>query len=195
MSGKAFMSRSGGDPQADADATGEPKPWRPPEREAFEQRLRAALAGAEDEEYRANLGIQCWLFMGRVWQRRQKAAQGRSLWNPIRYAGAVIPVVAAGAGGSLVGHVHGTAGTVIGWVALLGGLADAAINAMRPGIEHSVDLAKTAEFEQLYWDVFTYAMVNLRTDTPEDIGAALRRFAKRMEEIALLSGRTTATGS
>ena len=44
-------------------------------------------------------------------------------------------------------------------------------------------------------DVFTYAMVSLRTDTHEDIGAALRGFAKRMEEIALLSGRTTATGS
>lgn len=189
------MSRSGAAPEADSAETAEPKPWRPPEREAFEQRLRTALAGAEDEEYRTNLGIQCWLFMSRVWQRRQKAAQGRSLWNPIRYAGAVIPVVAAGAGGSLVGHVHGTASTVIGWVALLGGLAGAAINAMRPGVEHSVDLAKAAEFEQLYWDVFTYAMVNLRTDTPEDVGAALRRFAKRMEEIALLSGRTTATGS
>jgi hypothetical protein len=189
------MSRSGAAPEADSAETAEPQPWRPPEREAFEQRLRTALAGAENEEYRINLGIQCWLFMCRVWQRRQKAAQGRSLWNPIRYAGAVIPVVAAGAGGSLVGHVHGTAGTVIGWVALLGGLAGAAINAMRPGVEHSVDLAKAAAFEQLYWDVFTYAMVNLRTDTPEDVGAALRRFAERMEEIALLSGRTTATGS
>jgi hypothetical protein len=89
--------------------------------------------------------------MGRVWQRWVKAAQARSLWNPIRYAGAVIPVVAAGAGGSLVGHLHGTAGAVIGWVALLGGLAGAAINAMRPGVEHSVDLAKAAQFEQLYW--------------------------------------------
>jgi hypothetical protein len=182
-------------PQVDSAATAESKPWRPPEPEAFEQRLRIALAGAEDEEYRINLGIQCWLFMDRVWQRRVKASQGRSLWNPIRYAGAVIPVVAAGAGGSLVGDLHGTAATVIGWVALVGGLAGAAINAMRPGVEHSVDLAKAAAFEQLYWDVFTYAMVNLRTDTPEDIGAALRQFAKRMEEIALLSGRTTATGS
>lgn len=190
------MSRSGAGPQADsAAAAGTKPPWRPPEREAFEQRLRTALAGAEDEEYRTNLGIQCWLFMGRVWQRWVKAAQARSLWNPIRYAGAVIPVVAAGAGGSLVGHLHGTAGAVIGWVALLGGLAGAAINAMRPGVEHSVDLAKAAQFEQLYWDVFTYAMVSLRTDTHEDIGAALRGFAKRMEEIALLSGRTTATGS
>jgi hypothetical protein len=106
-----------------------------------------------------------------------------------------MPVVAAGAGGSLVGHLHGTAGTVIGWVALVGGLAGAAINAMRPGVEHAVDLTKAAQFEQLYWEVFTYAMVSIRTDTPEDIAAALMRFAKRMAEIAVLSGHTTATGS
>jgi hypothetical protein len=70
--------------------------------------LKKALAGAEDLAYRENIGIQCWNFMGRVWQRKDNAARGRSQWSPIRYAGAVIPVVAAGAGGSLVGHLHGT---------------------------------------------------------------------------------------
>jgi hypothetical protein len=56
-------------------------------------------------------------------------------------------VVAAGAGDSLVGHVHGTAGTVIGWVALIGGLVGAAIDAARPAVEYGVDLRKPAEFE------------------------------------------------
>ena len=37
-------------------------------------------------------------------------------------------------------------------------------------------------------DVFTYAMVCLRSDTPEDIAAALNGFAKRMGEIAMISG-------
>jgi hypothetical protein len=62
----------------------------------------------------------------------------------------VIPVVAAGAGGTLVGHVHGAAGTVIGWVALVGGLVGAAITAVRPAVEYGVDLRKAAEFERLY---------------------------------------------
>ena len=54
---------------------------------------------------------------------------------------------------------------------------------------------KAASFEQLYWDVFTYAMVCLRSDTPEDIAAALNGFAKRMGEIAMISGGTTATAT
>jgi hypothetical protein len=169
--------------------------WRPPPRAEFEQRLRTSLAGADDAEYRLNLGLQCWTFMNRVWHRRIKAAQGRSLWNPIRYAGAVIPVVAAGAGGSLLGHLHGTASTVIGWVALIGGLVGAAINSVHPAVEHAVDLTKAAQFEHLYWDVFTYAMVNVRDDKPEDIAGALRKFSERMEQISVLSGGATATGS
>lgn len=171
------------------------EPWRSPPLEEFKERLHKALDGAEDVAFRENLGIQCWIFMDRVWQRKDRAARGRSQWNPVRYAGAVIPVVAAGAGGSLVGHLHGTASTIIGWIALIGGLAGAAINSVRPGIEHGVDLTKAAHFEQLYWDVFTYAMTNLRTDTPEDIASALKDFSKRLDDIALISGATTATAA
>lgn len=167
----------------------------PPTREEFEGRLRQALTGADDIEYRANLGLQCWTFMDRVWQRRTSAASARSQWNLFRYAGAVIPVVAAGAGGSLLGHLHGTASAVIGWVALIGGLVGAAINTVRPGVEYGVDLTKTNQFEQLYWDTFNYAMVKLRIDTPGDISAALTSFTQRMEEIAVTSAGSTATSS
>jgi len=89
--------------------------------------------------------------MERIWVRRTNAVSARQQWNLFRYAGAVIPVVAAGAGGSLVGQVHSTAATVIGWIALIGGLVGAAINAVRPAVEYGVDLRKAAEFEQLYW--------------------------------------------
>jgi hypothetical protein len=119
-----------------------PRSWSPPSREEFMARLDEVLIDAGDRPYRTNLGLQCWTFMDRVWSRRTYAAHARSQWNLFRYAGAVIPVVAAGAGGSLVGHVHGAAGTVIGWVALIGGLAGAAINAVRPAVEFGVDLRK-----------------------------------------------------
>ena len=167
----------------------------PPTREEFEARLSQALTGADNVEYRANLGLQCWAYMGRVWQRRTSAASARSQWNMFRYAGAVIPVVAAGAGGSLLGHLHGTTATVIGWFALIGGLGGAAINAVRPAVEYGVDLTKTNQFERLYWDVFNYAMAKLRTDAPDEIVLALRDFARRMEEIAITSGGSTATSS
>lgn len=176
-------------------ATAGKQPWLPPAREDFDMRLERALTGADNVEYRANLGLQCWTLMDRAWYRRTSAVSARSLWNPFRYAAAVIPVVAAGAGGSLVSHVHGTAGTVIGWTALIGGLLGAAINSLRPGVEYGVDLTKAAKFEHLYWDILNYTMVKLPVDKPEVIAVALDSFAQRMEEIGVISGSTTATGS
>lgn len=169
--------------------------WSPPSLEEFRARLDEVLADAGDREYRTNLGLQCWTFMDRVWSRRTSAVHARSQWNLFRYAGAVIPVVAAGAGGSLVGHVHGTAGTVIGWVALIGGVLGAAINAVRPAVEYGVDLRKAAEFEQLYWDVFNYAMAELPTADLTKIPAILNGFTQRMQEIAITSGGSSATAS
>jgi hypothetical protein len=158
-------------------------------------RLDEALTDADDREYRANLGLHCWTFMDRAWSRRLNAAHARSQWNLFRYAGAVIPVIAAGAGGSLVGHVHGVAGSVIGWVALIGGLVGAAINAVRPAAEYGVDLKKAAEFEQLYWDVFNYAMAELPKAEVAGIPAKLDGFSQRMVEIAVISAGSTATAS
>jgi hypothetical protein len=186
-------------PAADVPVTAakpaKPRSWSPPSREEFMARLDEALTDAGDRPYRTNLGLQCWTFMDRVWSRRTNAVHARSQWNLFRYAGAVIPVVAAGAGGSLVGHVHGAAVTVIGWVALIGGLAGAAINAVRPAVEFGVDLRKAAEFEQLYWDVFNYAIAELPTTDATEIPAKLNGFSQRMQEIAITSGGSTATGS
>jgi hypothetical protein len=80
-------------------------------------------------------------------------------------------------------------------VALIGGLTGAAINAVRPAVEYGVDLTKANQFERLYWDVFNYAMVKLRIDTPGDISTTLTSFTQRMEEIAVTSGGSTATSS
>lgn len=171
------------------------QPWLPPTREDFLNRLHKALKGAENVEYRETVGEQCWVLMDRAWYRRTHAVSARALWNPFRYAAAVIPVVAAGAGGSLVSHVHGTTGTVIGWVALIGGLLGAAINSLRPGVEYGVDLTKAAHFEHVYWDIHNYAIAKLPVDKPTAIAAALNDFAQRMEEIAEISGNTTATSS
>ena len=94
-----------------------------------------------------------------------------------------------------MGHVHGTAGTVIGWVALIGGLVGAAIDAVRPAVEYGVDLRKAAEFEQLYWDVFNCAMAELPTADAAEIPARLNGFTQGMQEIAITSGGSTATSS
>ena len=69
--------------------------------------LRGALQRCGLYEYRETIGWRCWDLMERAWTRRGNAGDAHRLWNKFRYAGAVIPVVAAGAGGSLVGHVQG----------------------------------------------------------------------------------------
>ena len=114
------------------DVRAGPRPWVPPTFEKFDSRMRAALADVEDLEYRLNLGLQCRTLICRAWHRRAKSTQARSQWNWFRYAGAVIPVLAVGAGGSLLSHLHGTAGLAIGLIALIGGLVGAAINAVAP---------------------------------------------------------------
>src|ERR1700748_986779 len=160
---EASMPSAGPTPHVPVTATKPAKrqSWSPPLMDEFTARLGEALADVDRREYRTNLGVQCWTFMERVWVRRNNAVTARKQWNLFRYAGSVIPVVAAGAGGSLVGNLHGTASTVIGWVALIAGLVGAAINAVRPAVEYGVDLRKAADFEQLYWDVFNYAMAEL----------------------------------
>jgi len=184
---------------ADLSVTGakpaKQQPWSPPPVEDFKARLDEVLAQADGRQYRMNVGLQCWTLMNRAWSRRINATHARSQWNWFRYAAAVIPVVAAGAGGSLVGQLHGTASTVIGWVALIGGLVGAAINAVRPAVEYGVDLRKAAEFEQVYWDVFNYAMAELPTANVTEIPTRLNSFSQRMAEIAITSGGSTATSS
>jgi hypothetical protein len=177
------------------DKPGKQLPWSPPSRDEFTARLEEVLAQTEDRQYRMNIGLQCWAFMNRTWYRRTNASHARTQWSWFRYAAAVIPVVAAGAGGSLVGQLHGSAAIIVGWVALVGGLAGAAINAVRPAVEYGVDLIKAAEFERLYWDVFNYAIVELPASDATAIPVKLNSFSERMREISVISGSSTATSS
>jgi hypothetical protein len=55
-----------------------------------------------------NIGLQCRELMDRVWYRQRTAVSLRRRWTPLRYAAEFIPVVVAGAGGSIIVHVHGT---------------------------------------------------------------------------------------
>ncbi len=112
--------------------------WQPPTRQHFNELLQGVLEQADHREYRLSLGQARWVLMDRTWYRRGRAADARKLRNKFRCAAAVIPVLATEAGGSLVGYAHATAGTTIGWVAIVGGLADAAINAVRPAVEYGL---------------------------------------------------------
>jgi hypothetical protein len=75
------------------------------------------------------------------------------------------------------------------------GLVGASISAVRPAVEYGVDVRKANEFEQLYWDVYSYTMAKLRSDDVYSIVSTLNDFAKRMAGIAMISGGSTATAS
>jgi hypothetical protein len=161
-------------------------------REEFNERLGMTLAGVQgDLQYRKSAGSQCWDLMVEISKCRALAARTGSVWNPLRLAGAAIPALAAGAGGVLVGHLHGTAGTVIGWVALIGGVLGASINAMRPADHYAVDQLKAARFRGLYWEVSSYAMTGLADDTRQQIAITLKDFSKRIDEISRLYANVT----
>ena len=157
--------------------------------------MRAALTGVDDFDYRMNVGWECWSLTGWIWERREKAVDPRSKWDWLRYAAAVIPVLAAEAGGSLVAHLHGTAGAIIGWVSIIGGLACAAISAVWSAVGYGVDLTKASEFEQLYWDVYSYTMARLRTDDVDGIASALNGFPRGWPASRMSSSESITTAS
>jgi hypothetical protein len=137
---------------SDSVQTSEQRPLDQLTREKFDDRLAMTLTGVQDDlEYRKSAGSQCWDLMVEISESRATADQTGKVWNPLRLAGAAIPALVAGAGGVLVGHLHGNAGTVIGWVALIGGVAGASINAMRPADHYAADQLRAARFRGLYW--------------------------------------------
>jgi hypothetical protein len=161
-------------------------------REEFDERLAMTLTGVQDDvEYRKSAGAQCWDLMVEISDCRASADRTGSQWNPLRLAGAAIPALAAAAGGVLVGHLHGTASTVIGWVALIGGVAGASINAMRPADHYAADQLRAARFRGLYWEVSSYAMTGLADDARQQIAATLKDFSKRIDEISSVHANVT----
>lgn len=161
-------------------------------REGFDERLAMTLTDVQDDvQYRKSAGAQCWDLMVEISECRASAARTGAEWNPLRLAGAAIPALAAGAGGVLVGHLHGTTGTVIGWIALIGGVAGASINAMRPADHYAADQLRAAQFRGLYWEVSSYAMTSLADDTRQKIAATLQDFSKRIDEISRVYANVT----
>lgn len=146
-----------------------------------------ALADVRDDiEYRRSAGAQCWDLMVEISECRDLASRSTLKWNPLRLAGAAMPALAAAAGGVLVGHLLGAAGTAVGWVALVGGVLGASINAMRPADHWAEDQRRASGFTGLYWEVSSYAMTSLADDTRQQIAVTLQDFSKRLEEVSLI---------
>ena len=87
--------------------------------------------------------------------------------------------VATLTGGALLGNLSGTAAHYVGVAAAVVGLATAAIAAARPGDSYIVDLARKAHYEQLWWDISTYALTQLAEADAAGFQAVMKDFAAR----------------
>jgi hypothetical protein len=130
----------------------------------------------------------------RVLGKRDQAAVSTetSHWLQRGSAGASA-AVATLTGGTLIGSVHGTTATIIGIGAAVVGLAAAGIVAARPEQSYRTDLTLKTQYEQLWWDMRSYAITQLPADNRNGFKEAINIFAKREADIMGAAAPTSAT--
>jgi hypothetical protein len=177
-----FLGRSG---SSGAAASDDERQWPWPN----QKELREAWAGQLDdtkEDYKRRLIWVDELLARsfRVLDKRDQAATGTeaSHWFQRGSAGASA-AVATLTGGTLIGSLHGTAATAIGIFAALVGLFAAAVVAAKPEQSYATDLAQKCQYEQLWWDMRSYAVTRLPTADENNFAEAINAFAKREADI------------
>jgi hypothetical protein len=130
----------------------------------------------------------------RVVDKRNQAAvsTNTSHWLQRGSAGASAGVATL-TGGTLIGSVHGAAATIIGIGAAIVGLVAAGIVAARPEQSYRTDLTLKTQYEQLWWDMRSYAITQLPSADRNGFQDAINIFAKREADImgAAASASTT----
>jgi hypothetical protein len=130
----------------------------------------------------------------RVLDKRNQAAvsTNTSHWLQRGSAGASAGVATL-TGGTLIGSVHGTTATIIGIGAAIVGLVAASIVAARPEQSYRTDLTLKTQYEQLWWDMRSYAITQLPAADPNGFNEAVNIFAKREADIMGAAAPTAAT--
>jgi hypothetical protein len=95
--------------------------------------------------------------------------------------------VATLTGGALIGQLGGTAAVIVGISAAAVGVVGAMIAAAKPGASYAIDLARKAQYEQLWWDIRAYSMTKLPSASPDDFEAAMNGFSARESTIMAAS--------
>jgi hypothetical protein len=123
-------------------------------------------------------------FMGRILQKRTEAGResANAHWFQRGSAGASA-AVATLTGGALLGSVHGRAAVVIGIIAAGIGILAGGIAAARPGDSYVADLARKAQYEQLFWEVRTFAIARMPKSSSSDYEDTMRTFYQRFAAI------------
>jgi hypothetical protein len=166
--------------------------WDWPTRDTLRQFWISQLANKNDKEklgwIEELLDRSC-----RVLDKRDEAAvrTETSHWLQRGSAGASAGVATL-TGGTLIGSLHGTAATIIGIGAAGVGLVAAGIVAARPEQSYVTDLTLKAQYEQLWWDLRSYAITQLPVADRNGFEKAIEIFAKREMNIMGAAASTSA---
>jgi hypothetical protein len=165
--------------------------WHWPTRDDLKKSWVKQLA-AKEEDPKASWVDELLDRSCRVLVKRNEAAVGteRSHWFQRGSAGASA-AVATLTGGTLIGSVHGVAATIIGIGAATVGLVAAGIVAARPEQSYVTDLALKTQYEQLWWDIRSYAITELPEADRKGFEKAINTFAEREANIIVITAPTS----
>ena len=158
--------------------------------EDIERRFGAGLPqDIPGRDQRLRWALQLAELMKRVTQLRHRQARGRNTAHLVaRLAAGVTAAVTTVTGGTLLAHVHGSAATALGLIAVVLGVIGAGIAATRPGESYATDLIMAAEYEHLWWGIYGFGTTELMTVSPGDFTEAWSGFIKREKDISSTLG-------
>jgi hypothetical protein len=113
-------------------------------------------------------------------QSRSKGNAGRAA----RLAASVTAVVTALTGGTLLAGVHGAAATALGVVAVVLGIGGSALTAIRPAESYATSLLLAAQYERLWWAIYSYCSTELVTASEDDFAKAWISFTNQVKDIS-----------
>ena len=182
-----FLRRSGtsGEVASGEAASDEKRNWPWPNPDELKKAWVHQLDDTKADYKRQLIWVEELLALSfRVLDKRDQAATHTeaSHWFQRGSAGASA-AVATLTGGTLIGSIHGTAATVIGIGAAAVGLGAAAVVAAKPDQSYATDLAQKCQYEQLWWDMRSYAVTQFPTADENSFAEAINAFAKREADI------------
>jgi hypothetical protein len=160
-------------------------PW-PKNRDELRKMWVGQLSNDDAEDYKKR---ETWVDellarSFRVLDKRDQASTDSkaSHWF-LRGSAGASAAVATLTGGTLIGSVHGTVATVIGIGAAVVGLVAAGVVAAKPEQSYAINAVQKCQYQQLWWDMRSYALTQLPTAGENGFNKALDAFAKREANI------------
>jgi hypothetical protein len=154
----------------------------------FKRRLADALSDTgekdADLQLRRRAAGQLAEIANRVWESCESAGKKRS-WahNAQRLAAGGSAAAAAGSGGALASGLGGTTATVLGIVVIGIGILTGIGAAIWPETEYERNRGKARQYEQLWWNIWDFALLELPAIKTEAIYGKVEEFAAAVKSV------------